>query len=272
MNNAYFVAFHQGMSELISSNGDTDLGLVAADLTAYRNKITLLNDAVLGTQGSDKTAQIAAYEAERDKLFRGCRNTLANLKNSGDPDLVALYDTAKAKILAVYPSSIASESNQEETAHINGFLVDVRKYFGTQLDALGLTKQIAALDTANQNFQTAYLDRAAELSEVVTGATVLYRKEVEELYAKMELTINYFASRTDATDTATQTLCSACTAFVTLANEYIDEIWQSIKLGKSLSKGDDSSSSSSSSSGSSSSSSSSSSSGSSSSGSSIIDL
>jgi len=236
MNNGYFVAFHQGNCALIDQYEAKNLGIQEADFLQYKAKIKQINDAVLKTQGSDKTAVIAAYDEERDKLFRYVRNVLANLKYSTDAELAALYATAQAKILKVYPSSIASENNQEETAHINGFLVDVRKFFAKEISKLGISTALTALETANENFQKAFLERSDELAGIEEGATLKLRDEIEELYAKMACAINYGASRTDATDETSVSVCTFCTDFIAVHNQYSSEVKQSIKLGKALSK------------------------------------
>ncbi len=236
MNNAYFVAFHQSVKAMIDKAGVANLGINQTDFSKYGHYIQLLNDAVLRTQGSDKTALVAAYDEERDKLFRYIRNVFANLKYSTDKELIALYETALAKILKVYTSKIANEGNQEETAHINGFIVDVRKFFGDQLTKLGISGVLTALETANENFQKAYLERTTELANIEEGMTEKYRAEVEECYERIALTINYYNIQTNSSDETITEIRTVCIDFTLDLNQYISEIWQSIKLSKALKK------------------------------------
>lgn len=236
MNNAYAVAFHQGAYEQINTAGASALGIDNKILYDYHSTIIALNDAVLGTQGSDKTALISELDSERDRLFRFCRNTMANLKLHTDDKLRALSETAEAKILRVYGYKITRESNHEETAHIFGFVTDMRKYFGTQLAALGLDKAITNLETANQAFQTAFLERNEELAQVTPGITALLREKAEELYDRMRIVIAFHANNESDTSEEETSRCDACKDFAKVHNEYIDSIKQSIALGKSLSK------------------------------------
>jgi len=240
MSNGYFVAFHQGNSALIEQYEAKNLGIQEADFAQYKSKIKQINDAVLSTQGSDKTSLIQTYDDERDNLYRFVRNIFANLKNATQTELKSLYPTAKSKILKVYGSNLASENYQEETAHINGFIVDVRKYFGKDLETLNLSAALTALEAANNNFQAAFLNRSDELAGIELGATKKLRSDIEDLYAKMACAINYGASRTDATDETSVSVCTFCTDFIAVHNQYSSEVKQSIKLGKALSKKDSS--------------------------------
>ncbi len=233
---AEFAAFCLSVKELIAQAGAENLGLKSGLFEQFGQKLALLNDAVNATQGSDKTPIIAQYDEERDRYFRYIRNVLANLRNSIDPHLAALYETANTKILRVYPASIAHEASQQETAHLTGFIVDMRKYFGDELSKLGIASALTALETANGNFQKTYLARTEELSNYPEGATQQYRAELEQLYAQIEVTVNYWATLTGATDEASIERQLACADFTNVLNEYIDELWLSIKVGRALSK------------------------------------
>ncbi len=236
MNNAYFVSFHQSIAALLENNGIDSLGIQDSVFNAYKADIAKLNDAVLRTMGSDKTAIIADYDTQRDKLFRYVRNVLINTKFSSDPEIAALYETALTKILKVYPSKIATESNQEESAHIAGFIIDVDKFFHNQLVKLGIDGALKALETANNNFQKTFLERSDELASIEDGATIKYRAAVEESFALISVTMNYFASRTDSTDEVIMARCNSCSYCIGIINQFTSEVKQSIKLGKALSK------------------------------------
>ncbi len=231
-------SFFGAVKKVIDNAGYAQLGIKEADYQAFCLNYNKLSDAVNATQGSDKTTQINAYDEERDNQFRFIRNILANLKYSTDKELAGLYETANTKILKVYPSNIANEPKQEETAHIIGFAIDIRKYFGEHLNKLGIATALTALETANGNFLATFLDRSNELANQVEKATETYRAELEKIYARMELTINYNASLTDATTEKEIELCSTCTEAMGIMNQYIDELWQSIKLSKALKKED----------------------------------
>lgn len=236
MTNAYHVAFHQQIEKVITTSGETALGIQAADLAKYRDALTLLQDAVLRTQGSDKTTLLKTLDDQRDNYFRFVRNVLANLKFSNEESKKALYETAHAKILKLYPASVASEGYQEEYAHINGFIVDVRKFFASDLVKLGIKDMLDALEETNDAFQAAYADRAEELSQTETGFTLKCRTLVDEAYDNMTLAINYYASRSDAADEATMNFCSNALHVLPVINEVIAGFQQSIKQSKALRK------------------------------------
>lgn len=234
MNNAYYVSFHQEIEKIITSAGETALGIQAADLTQYRDNLALLQDAVLRTLGSDKTAQLLSLDEQRDSYFRYVRNALGNLKFSSDPEQKALYEIANAKILKLYPASIANESNQEESAHISGFIVDVHKYFEPHLTKLGIKDMLNTLETVNDAFQVTFVERAEELSKIESGVTDQCRLEVDEAYNKMMLAINYYASRSDAADEPTMQIFINASSTIATINEVISSFQQSIRLAKSI--------------------------------------
>lgn len=233
---AEFAAFCFSFKELVTQSGVKNLGLHEPTYNEFCSRLDQLSDAVNATQGSDKTPVIGQYNKERGRYFRYIRNVLANLRFSTDPTLAALSDTAKTKILKVYPAKIANEAGQQETAHVAGFVLDVRNFFADQLDKLGIKAALTALETANNNFQSTFLERSDELSSIDDGMTAKCRAQLEELFRQMEVTLNYNASLTYADDEKSVMLQAASANMISVLNQYIDELWQSIKQGKAQSK------------------------------------
>ena len=236
LNNAYHVAFHQQIEKVLTNAGASATGIQESDLSRYRDALERLQDAVLRTQGSDKTPLLKQLDEKRDSYFRYVRNVFANLRFSSDDSMRALYETANAKILKLYPASITKESYQEEYAHIAGFIVDVRKFFESDLTKLGVKDMLTNLEQANEAFQKAFADRAEELSLSETGYTAQCRAQVDEAYERMILAINYYASRSDSSDESIMSYHSNSIVLIPVINEIISQIWQSIKLAKALKK------------------------------------
>lgn len=235
---AEFTAFCLSLQKLVGEQGGAEnLGIPASTFAEFENTLAMLSDAVNATQGSDKTSVINDYDKLRDRYFRNVRNVLANLKYSTDPELAALYETAHAKILKVYPASIANEPGQQETAHIAGFVLDVEKFFHSYLSKLGIASALSALTKANEDYQKTYLERSDELAQIEEGATARYRAKLSELYAQMEVNVNYYNALEGAADEDSLARHNACLAFTQVLNEYIDELWQSVKQSRALSKG-----------------------------------
>lgn len=233
MTNAYHISTHHSLSELLTTYGDTQLGIAEALLTKYRGKMKELQNKVKQSTSSSNTELLRAADTERDQLFRYIRNVLSNLENSPTPALSETFPLVKAQILDIYPASLINEADNVQTALIRGFVEDIHRYLQEHLAAYGITDALTKLGESNDRFQQLYLQRVVEQSNNDSGLTLKLRGEVDELFLQMEVILEYWANQ-EATDENAANVTKA-QEFIKVSNELSVRIWQSIKLGKTLS-------------------------------------
>lgn len=230
-NNAYHVNYHNNVVAMIKQTGAASLGLTTAIAEKYEQAVLQETDAVKRSQASVETQKIREADTQRDNGYRFIRNVLVNLQYSQDAELRALYDTAKAKILNVYASNVPEQSINEESAHIRGFVMDVRSTFRDSLAKMGIADALTALETANNELQEMYLNRAGSQASFGTEYTVKCRAITDEAYNQIVARIEYTGQLTEATDDSTVGKRNACLSFIDTLNQVITRTWQSIKIG-----------------------------------------
>ncbi len=196
LRNAEHVAFFYNVQKTIERYGATDLGLTAESFTQYTAAVNAVQDIVLKTQGSKYTADIEAYDAERDRLFRLVRYKLQAIELASPDSSLAQYQTSIEKyILNKYSTDIIKLPYQEETAHLNGFMLDMKNLFTeSDIETMGITTDLEVLKAANDTFTEVYLDRADERSGTTAEETKRLRQICEERYELIRLHIEYVAN------------------------------------------------------------------------------
>ena len=239
LNNAYHVNFHSNVLAMIEQYGEDSIGLSTSILNQYKAEIGKETDAVKRSTAMAETPLIREQDEIRDNLFRYVRNVLVNLQYSPDAQLKELYATAKAKILTLYPASIAQESDNEESAHLRGFILDVRTLFKDKLTAMGIDNALKSLETANDRLQELYVTRAAAIAANSAEATSAFRAAVEETYAKIVSRIVYTAQLTELTDESSTMMRQTCEKFIDAMNQLIARTLQSATGSKNGASADD---------------------------------
>ena len=231
-NNAYHVNFHSNVLAMIEQYGEDSIGVSTSLLNQYKAEIGKETDAVKRTTAMEETQKIRELDTARDQSFRYVRNVLVNLQYSPDKELAALFDSVRVKILNMYPASIATESDNEESAHIRGFVLDIRENFKTKIEKMGLTAALDALEKANNDLQELYVTRAANHAANGTEVTVKCRAAVDEDYSRIVSRIEYTAQLTELTDESSVMIRKTCETFIDALNALITRTWQSVNMGK----------------------------------------
>jgi len=230
LTNAFHASFHHAIVSQIIETGEASLGLSTGFGNAYKQAVDTEQDIVNRTLGSAKTDALRAQDTLRDNYFRAVRNVLKNAKYSSVADITALYDTIYKKLLKPYPSSILAEGDHEESSHLRGFIVDVKQYLtSAEINKLGIAADLAALETANEAFETTYLERNDEYVQNPAGYGAQCREEVDKYWGKLVHTLNYYANETDNADGTVKMVAEETSTFVDNINKHIELFLRSVK-------------------------------------------
>jgi len=230
LSNAYHAAFHHVVNTQVDEIGDENLGLPAGFNVKYKNAVKAEQVIVNRTMGSANTDLIRAQDALRDTYFRAVRNALRNAKYSSSAQVKALYDTIYKKLLKPYPASIVSEGDHTESSHIRGFIYDVKQFLTeSQRTLLGISTDLAALETANEAFESMYLTRVDEYTQNPTGYTAECRAKVDGYWAQLVRTINYYANEMSNPDEDIQAVAMNVASYAENLNQHIAEFLKSVE-------------------------------------------
>ena len=144
----------------------------------------------LQTQGYADTKELADKDAVRDRLFRLVKLTIQSKELSLEEDEA----TAAAKLAFVMKpySEAASKPDAENTAMVSDLVKKLQSdEYKSYVLALGLTKAVAALKTANDDFDTLYSHRAGEKDiKSVAEKLVEVRPQVDAAFLELSKAIN----------------------------------------------------------------------------------
>lgn len=143
------------------------------------------------SQASLVTAEIEALDKRRDDAINGINLHVQSLTYSSDPEI-----NQHAKILsahlALFGPRIAIENYQSETTILRNIVNDWKNKPELQaaVTALNLVNWLTELETANNEFNQAYLKRNEELAAAPTEKLRELRNIANNLYYKLRTRIN----------------------------------------------------------------------------------
>ncbi len=221
LNNAEITAFYINLQKAINNFEAVNLGLSAVT-PLYDATLTKLINQVYSTTGSEYTAAMKAADSKRDQIYKRIRLRLQMVDVAEENEgLNACKDTVKAHLLSQYGAIIPQLPYQEESAILKGFLVDLRsKLDSDAITALGIGSDIAALESANNEFIELYASRAAEKAEGDTGLTLKIRAEMYQYYQQICFTTQYIANSTEETLVEKAPVCQD---FIGVLNVLLDD-------------------------------------------------
>ncbi len=188
----------------------------------YDAALTKLINQVYSTTGSEYTAAMKAADSKRDQIYKRILLRLQMVDVAEENEaLNACKDAVKAHLLSQYGAIIPQLPYQEESAIIKGFLVDLRSKIDTDaITALGIGSDIAALESANNEFIELYASRTAEKAEGDTGLTLKIRAEMYQYYQQICFTTQYIANSTEETLAEKAPVCQD---FIGVLNVILDD-------------------------------------------------
>ncbi len=184
LSNARYSQFcHYRMTELDKSKIAEDFGVPAATVADMQSMEQRLADLVNSFRGSGQTAVMANFDADRDGKFRAIWWIIKAAGTSSSESMRQAY-TKVSPLLTTYPLSMCAEDYAAETAHMRGFLIDLRKFPEELLSGIGITTALLnALQESNDKFQEAFLARNQERSTATLNEIKKLRLGIEECWS-----------------------------------------------------------------------------------------
>lgn len=168
---------------LLSANNP--LGITDAQRSAFDDDLALLVDLVNQSRISDETAQMLDLDKQRDDLVVFITSSVSQMKKSPLPAQRSAAQTVY-NIIKPYVG-IYRSPNQQETAQIEGLLVDLAKSGIPELiKTLGLTDVIAALREANTGYASLTAQRTNNKAVIsIKDKSLAVRMRMDALYDDM---------------------------------------------------------------------------------------
>lgn len=217
LNNAEFVGYFANLNQAIEKVGTEKLGLGSELMREFSEVRQKLTDQVYTTPGSEYTAAMKTADANRDQIFKRIYYKLLGVLYAADnSDLLACRDVVETNLLKKYSLKVCSMAMHEETAVLQGFVLDCKNYLDEDaIDALSVMSDITALEMANNAFLQAYNARSEERAAGDSGLTVKLRAQMMEINGMINLIVQYVANSTDA---AMKDKAEACQGFIAVVN------------------------------------------------------
>ena len=211
--------FHKAAYELAAKTAFKDSA--SAVCASYETLCATYADLVKGNYASGYTAMMVRLDAARDNLFAVVRSCLGYMSKSQDAAVLTYYTEKVVPLLNLYKGSISAESYSEETLHIRAFLNDLKTLDKEKLGTGYVTEaMMTELETLNDNFEAAYVNRTQERSQTSTDEIRQMGLALNDLYALVCAHAVVLAN-TEVTE-QNSTAVAAARAFIAALNEHID--------------------------------------------------
>ncbi|NMN39407.1 DUF6261 family protein [Pedobacter sp. SG918] len=213
LRNSEYIQFLTDTLNIVSKNNPQALN-VSAQYDALRTATDNVEKLFKISQASLVTAEIEALDKRRDDAINGISLQVQSLAYSADPVINQHGKTLNAH-LALFGTSIARENYQSETTILRNIVNDWKNKPELQeaVTALNLGNWLSELETANNEFNLAYIKRNEELAAAPTEKLRELRNIANNLYYKLRTRIN---SNLDINDGA-----EPWAATVNLLNQHI---------------------------------------------------
>ncbi len=133
--------------------------LEAADIAAWKADIDTESDVARSIMASTETALMAKKDAERDQIITSLFQEIRQASKS--PIAARAQAGGRLKIVVNTYKGLQREADAEETAHVEGLLVDLSKPMNNaDLTVLGLNVLVDLLTAANRDFNNLRTQRA----------------------------------------------------------------------------------------------------------------
>jgi hypothetical protein len=190
LRNAEYIQFITDTLNIVLKNNPVALNVSAQydALLAAKDNVEKLFKI---SQASLVTEELEALDKRRDDAINGISLQVQSLSYSADAVLNKHGKTLSAH-LALFGTSIARENYQSETTIIRNIANDWKNKPELQeaVTALNLGSWLTELQTANNDFNAAYVKRNEELATAPTDKLKELRNTANNLYYKLRTRIN----------------------------------------------------------------------------------
>lgn len=184
LNNAEYTNLMTRTQNSIISFTPEVLGIEVSDFKNFQDNLALMNDLLVQSQTSDQTAQLEAFDKERDDilvyLLAAIRTAKSSPISSQRDAGTSLYNLTKPYF------GTQALPNQQETAKITALYTDLTKDTPkAQIATLGLTDVLLSLNEANQRYATHIDQRTQEKATAQLEKTKNIRTLMDNQYDNM---------------------------------------------------------------------------------------
>jgi hypothetical protein len=233
MTQADFQGFCSQYDGLLTTYGDTSLGIEQTFIDQFRSLLESYSDCCKETTASVLTAQLQTADELRTRLYRGVRAQLANCRNASKTEVTSLYPRILRCVLNVYGADITSESVNKKTGYISGFVRDVRKLGTDNLQTLGITADLDALSQANQAYLEQSVQRSVEEGQTPKAVAKKLREQLVDCIDVMDSSLFYWANLVQPATVQQTTYQELSRQFINALNDVISRIRRTARADSS---------------------------------------
>ena len=196
LKNAEHISLFTNVKNAIDKSTPTKLGLSEAQYGAYVNAVAAEQDIVNRSMSSVYTPEMKALDEDRDRLFKLIRLKLQSvIYASAKSPLKAYAPTIEKNLLSKYTNEITAYAYQEESAVLNGFVLDVHTFLTEDvIEAIGIDADLAELECANKGFADMYHERVVEKAGTDPEMAKQMRQATEEQFRLLACHLEYKAN------------------------------------------------------------------------------
>ncbi|WP_316847695.1 DUF6261 family protein [Pedobacter psychrodurus] len=190
LRNGEYIQFITDTLNIVSKNNPEKLN-VSTQYEALRLAKDNVEKLFKISQASLVTEELEAMDKRRDDAITGISLQVQSLSYSADA-VVNKHGKTLSAHLALFGSSIARENYQSETTILRNIANDWKNKPELQeaVSALNLGSWLTELETANNEFNLAYIKRNEELAMAPTEKLKELRNTANSLYYKLRTRIN----------------------------------------------------------------------------------
>ena len=207
LDNAQHVQLHSALYAIMAEFDLTKIGIPEEAKTEWDGSLHLEKDLNIETTASTTSKLLKKKDEARTRLalfiFSQVRSFLLSPETDEVEAAERLYVVTKGY------AGIQQESQDRETAHIDGLVEDLKKTeHAADMTKLRLTSALTKLETLNKEFAELHLQRTKERAAKKLPATAKVRAEVDEHFERILdlLKSNYLFGKTPIEPTLIETL------------------------------------------------------------------
>lgn len=180
-NNAEYSNHMNRTLSLTEGAGAEALGVEPEVLAQFEEKTKSMQDLVARSMVEDQTAELTDLDKQRDTLGRYIIDTTEMLCTT---PIASKAEAAKKLYVVLEPyKGFYALPNQQETAAINGMLVDLTKEENSaHVATLGLVDYLAELSSVHAKYQLLVEERNLSRATDTTDSSKALRTEIDGLY------------------------------------------------------------------------------------------
>ncbi len=185
-NNAEHAQFHEDVYNIVTGGtADPETFFVTTDLLAeWRGHIDTEQDISREVAASLNTKRMNEKEEDRDEDITGLFATARAAALNPIPEIREAGETLS--LLADKYDGLQKEPNKQETLHINGLLLDLRKpEYAAAVTKLGLDPLVEKLEADNQEYDTLSAARTLERADKTLPAAKVVRPLSDAIYYRV---------------------------------------------------------------------------------------